>query len=212
MRFLDNLRRIRALLARGGEVPIGDLAVLKTDMTGVDVRPALRPLLEPVRGWLPAIDLDALAALPPNTFGHAYARFMRENGLDPFVVTDAIDAEMRRRNAFGIRYATTHDMFHVLLDYGASWPGEMGVLAFAIGQSYTRAQVLGGVLAWLVYPWRCGFAFGALWRAWRRGLDLGRRAPFLLGVRLEDRFGDDLAAVRRDLSLDAPPAAGSTLA
>ncbi|MFN7145151.1 MAG: Coq4 family protein, partial [Myxococcota bacterium] len=160
MPLFETVRRLRDILARRDTLALGDFAVLKTDLAGVDVRPALRPLLEPVRGWLPPIDLDALAALPPNTFGHAYARFMRANGLAPFTVTDAIDPAMRRRNAFGIRYATTHDMFHVLLDYGASWPGEMGVLAFAIGQGYTRSQLLGGVLAWLIYPFRCRFALG----------------------------------------------------
>ncbi len=212
MRFFENVRRIRTLLAMGDAAPLADIGVLKTDLVGADVRPALRPLLEPVRGYLPPIDLDALAALPPNTFGHAYARFMRDNGLHPFVLTDAIDPAMRRRNTFGIRYATTHDMFHVLLDYGASWPGEMGVLAFAVGQGYTRAQLLAALIAWIVYPFRCGFDLAALGRAWRRGHELGRHAPFLLGVRLEERFGDDLDTVRRDLSLAAPPAAGSALA
>lgn len=211
MSSLDTYRRLRALLAQGSAAPLGDIAVLKSDLAGVDVIPPLRPLLEPVRGYTPTIDLDALAALPPNTFGHAYATFMKRNQLSLFVVSDAIDPAMRRRNAFGIRYAVTHDMFHVLLDYGASWPGEMGVLAFAVAQRYTRAQVIAAVLAWVIYPFRCRFDFGALRRAWRRGYALGARAPFLLGLRLEERFGDDLAALRRELSLDAPPAAGSTL-
>ena len=202
MSWLSTLRRLRAVLADGNNAALGDIAVLKSDLVGVDVVPRLRPLLDPVRGYLPSIDLDALAALPGNTFGHAYAEFVRTHDLSLFVVTDAVDAEMRRRNAFGIRYAVTHDMFHVLLGFGPDWPGEMGVLAFAVGQGYTRAQVFAAAFAWLIYPFRCGFNVGALLRAWRRGYGLGAQAPFLLGLRLEERFGEDLMALRRELSLD----------
>ncbi|MFN3202093.1 MAG: Coq4 family protein [Bradymonadia bacterium] len=201
MRWLDNIRHAKRLYRADPGAHLGDVAVLKCDAFGVDVRPPLREALAPVRGWIPEVDLDRLAELPPNTFGHALARFMRQNQLHPFVITDEIPDDMRRRNAFGIRYATTHDMFHVLLDFDTTWVGEMGVLAFAVGQRYTRWQALGAALAWLIYSVRSGFKLRALWRAWRRGRAAGRRAPFLLGLRLEERFESDLNALRRELRL-----------
>jgi ubiquinone biosynthesis protein COQ4 len=207
MRSLDDLRRAAALYQRDPARHIGDVAVLKFDAFGVGVRPALREALEPVRGWLPRVDLDQLRALPEHTFGGAYARFMDEHQLSLFVVTDEIDAEMRARNAYGIRYATTHDMFHVLLGFDPSWVGEMGVLAFAVGQGYSPNVRLQAVFAWLLYPLWSRFALRALWRAWRRGYDAGRRAPFLLGVRLEDRFAEDLEDLRAELRLTEPAAA-----
>ena len=173
MGWLNNARKAKALYDADKEAHLGDIAVLKTDMGGVDVREPLRPLLDPVRGWTPAVDLEALAQLPPNTFGYAFAAFMRKNGLSPFVITDAIDDDMRRRNAFGIRYATTHDMFHVLLDFDTSWAGELGVLGFAVGQNYTFAQKIAAALAWLLYPIWSGLQIGSLWRAWSRPSSFG---------------------------------------
>lgn len=201
MRWLNDIRRCKVLYRRDPTQHLGDIAVLKADAFGVDVRPELRSRLDAVRGYVPEVDLDALARLPRSTFGRALADFMRANHLSPFRITGEIDDEMRRRNAFGIRYATTHDMFHVLLGFDTSWAGELGVLGFAVGQRYSAWQRLAAVLAWLIYPLRSGLAIPSLWRAWRRGLRAGRRAPFLLGVRLEDRFGDDLEALRGELGL-----------
>lgn len=207
MRFIDDLRRANTLYRQDADAHLGDIAVLKADAFGVDVRPELRAALDPVRGWLPTIDLDALGAMPANTFGYAVAAFMRAHGLHPFVVTDAIDDDMRRRNAFGIRYATTHDLVHVLLGFDTSWAGELGVLGFAVGQGYTPWQRLGAALAWALYPLWSGFRIRALWHAWRRGLAAGRRAPFLLGVRLEERFDEDLDDLRASLGLAPTPPA-----
>lgn len=200
MGVVENTRKIRALM---GDIDahVGDIAVLKADMIRLDARPDLRPRLAPVAGWLPRLDLQRLRALPEGSFGRAYAAFLDANGLSPFVITDAVPPEIVRRNAYGIRYATTHDMFHVLLGFGPDWVGEMGVLAFTVGQGYNRILWLQAAMAWLIYPVRSGLQLRALRDAWRRGYALGRRAPFLLGVRLEDRLGDELHALRRELGL-----------
>lgn len=179
----------------------GDIAILKADLVGLDARPALRPLLAPVRGWLPELSIADLRAKPAGSFGRAYADFLDQHGLAPFRVRH-VDADVIARNTYGIRYATTHDMFHVLLGYGPDWVGELGVLAFTVGQGYHRLLWLQAALAWLIYPVRSGFALGALAAAWRRGYGLGRKAPFLLGVRLEDRLDDDLGALRAELGLE----------
>ncbi len=198
---LANIPRIRALMARDLERHLADVAVLKTDLLGLDAAPRHRAALDGVRGYVPRLDLAALAALPEGTFGRAYATFMRDNGLSPFVLTDAIDDATLRRNAFGIRLATTHDMIHVLLGFDTSWPGELGVLAFSAAQGLSWAQRASMAFAWPLYLVRTGFRFSALRAAARRGAALGRRAPFLLGLRLEERFGDDLDALRRELRI-----------
>lgn len=201
MGFWSNTRRIRALIADDPNAHVGDIAILKMDSIGMDAAPHLRGELAPVRGWLPELDVEGLRALPPHTFGGAYVDFLDAHGLSPFVLSDGIDAEMRERNTYGIRYASTHDMLHVLLGFGPDWVGEMGVLAFTCGQGYHRVLWLQALSAWLLYPFWSGFRLGALWRAWRKGYAVGTRAPFLLGIRLEDRFEDDLEALRAELSL-----------
>ena len=203
MSAYSNFKLAIQLYKQDKNAHLGDIAVLKTDIFGADVRPALRPLLEPVRGWVPEIDLKQLAAMAEGSFGRALADFMMAHQLSPFRLTSALTDEVRRRNAFGIRYATTHDMFHVLLGFDTTWAGEIGVLGFAIGQNYSRFQQVGAWLAWLLYPVLSGFRVRSLWRAWRHGRRVGKQAPFLLGVRLEERFDTPLAALRRELNIEA---------
>lgn len=204
MRFFQNIRRIRAFMAEDIDAHIGDIALLKMDSVGLDIRPSLRAHLDPVRGWAPRLDLPALRALPPNTFGRAYADFIDRHKLAPIVLTSAIDAETLARNAYGLRYATTHDMFHVLLGFAPDTVGEMGVLAFTCGQGFHRVLWLQALFAWLIYPFQSGFKLRALRDAWRRGYAIGQRAPLLLGLRLEDRFEADLGALRAELHLADP--------
>ena len=201
MRLFTHAATIRRLMAEDLNAHVGDIAILKIDSFGLDARPDLRPHLAPVRGWLPSIDVAALRELPEGSFGRAYVGFLDHHGLSPFVLTDAISQEIRSSNAYGIRYATTHDMLHVLLGFGPDWVGEMGVLAFTCGQGYNRTLWLQALAAWLTYPVRSGFRLGALRDAWRRGFQLGRSAPFLLGERLEDRFAEPLETLRTDYRL-----------
>ena len=204
MRFFQNMRRIRAFMAEDIDHHIGDIALLKMDSVGLDIRPSLRSHLDPVRGFAPRLDLPALRALPVRSFGRAYADFLDHYKLAPVVLTSAIDGDTIARNAYGLRYATTHDMFHVLLGYGPDTVGELGVLAFTCGQGYHRLLWLQALFAWLIYPFQSGFKLGALRRAWRRGYALGQRAPLLLGIRLEDRFEADLSALREEFGLADP--------
>lgn len=206
MRFLRNMRLIRAFMAEDLNAHLGDIALLKMDSVGLDIRPGLREQLAPVRGYAPRLDLPALRRLPPGTFGRAYAQFLDEHGLAPIVLSPAIDAETVARNAYGLRYATTHDMFHVLLGYGPDKVGEMGVLAFTVGQGYHGLLWMQALFAWLIYPFQSGFALKGLLAAWRRGYGLGQRAPCLVGLRLEDRFEADLDALRAELLTPSPAA------
>lgn len=189
---------VRAIWALRGDLDAhgGDVAVLKADLVGMNARAELRPRLAAVRDYRPDIDMEALRALPDGTFGRETARFLDDNGLTFVAVSDAVAPEIRERNAYGIRYAATHDLFHVLLGYGPDWVGEMGVLAFTCGQDYTRTLWVQAFFAWLLYPVLSLGRFGALYRAWTAGVAQGRAAPFLLAERLEDLFDRPLDEVR----------------
>ena len=180
---------------------LGDGAILKSEAAGVRATPEVEAKLVAVRGFVPAIDLERLRSLPPGTLGRAYADFMHDNGLHPFRVTDAY-RPLAAKNTFALRYAVTHDLFHVLLGFDTSWTGEMGVLAFACAQRYVRMQSVALALAAILYPlWAPRQAF-AIWRAMRAGLGMGARAQFLLGERLEDRFEEPLAHVRASYAIE----------
>jgi len=204
MGFIGNIGRIRTLMAKDMNAHIGDIAVLKMDGVSMAARPEHRDAMLALGDYNPVVDLDALAAMPENSFGYAVATFMRDNDLSPFVFTDEIDADMRRRNAFGIRLAQTHDLVHVLADFGTDWPGEMGVYAVQYAQRWSVWSPVLALATMVFYPFFTFFALGDLRRAWRRGVALGQRAPFLLGERLEDQFDQPLVEVRRRYNLVDP--------
>lgn len=181
---------------------LGDFAILKADALGAQADPAVRAQLEPVVGYYPPIDLEALSQLPEGSFGYEYAHHMQTNHLSPFSVSPTLEA-VARRNVFALRYAITHDIFHVLLGFDTSYAGEMGVLAFAVAQGYSRSQRLALGLASALYPLLAPAQRRAIAASRRRGLALGQQAGFLLGQRFEDQWELPLDTVRRQLGLPA---------
>lgn len=181
---------------------IGDVPVYKSELGRTRAYPEIEARLDPVRGYMPRIDLEALARLPDGTFGREYARFLAANGLHPIVPTDRVDPAMIARNAFGVRYAVIHDMVHVITGFDASWPGEAGVWAFMGAQGYSRSFRIASIFALLVAPFRTPLRLREVWRAWQRGRAMGRRARLVLVERLEERFEQRLADVRAELRIE----------
>ncbi len=107
---------------------------------GAKVNPSIADKMEKVRGYYPTIDLSELIQLPPGTFGHEYASYMQRNQLQPINVSPKL-TEIPQNNVFALRYAVTHDIFHVLLGFDTSYAG-IGVLAFAVAQKYSRSQAI----------------------------------------------------------------------
>jgi ubiquinone biosynthesis protein COQ4 len=130
-----------------------------------------------------ALDLEALARLPEGTLGHAFARYFRDNGLEPFVTAFPIESDV---DYLSKRYRETHDLFHVITGYATDERGEMELQAFVLGNLGVRQAAL--ILAYSLPRQlrRRGLAgagddLGRLRAAFRRG----RRSRELLGVRFE---------------------------
>lgn len=155
-------------------------------------------------------DRARLEALPVGSFGHEYARFMREGGIEPEGLVEACEERERlredvadpEREWFFARLRDMHDLWHVLTGYGRDLAGEDANLAFTWAQTGNRG--IGAiVLASLVLGPKTLDLFWPryLLRAWRRG----RRASLLAAARYEELFALPLAEVRRRLGV-APPA------
>ncbi len=197
--------KIRQLLSAFQEAAqdnpnLGDLAILKADAVGARANPQVMAQLQSVAGYHPPIDLDNLLALPKDSFGYAYAHHMRHNALQPFTVSAEREA-LAQQNVFALRYAVTHDIFHVLLGFDTSYAGEMGVLAFAVAQDYSRFQHLGLWIASLLYPMLAPQQTRQIAENRRLGHQLGKRAKFLLGYRFEELWERSLQDVRQELNL-----------
>ena len=179
----------------------GDFALLKADAMGARANPVIADKMEEVKGYYPSIDLLELIQLPPGTFGYEYASYMQHNQLQPIIVSPKL-AAIAQNNAFALRYAVTHDMFHVLLGFDTSYAGEIGVLAFAVAQKYSKSQAIALWLARVLYPILAPRQFKAIQANVRRGKLLGQQANFLLNYRFEDRWEESLTKLRKELGLD----------
>jgi ubiquinone biosynthesis protein COQ4 len=179
---------------------LGDFAILKADALGAKVDPAVATQLRSVVGYHPPIDLEQLGRLPEGTFGRVYADHMQANQLQSFNVSPEL-AAVAQRNVFALRYAVTHDIFHVLLGFDTSYAGEIGVLAFAAEQGYSQSLQLSLKVARILYPILAPQQRQAIAANLQRGRELGREAKFLLGYRFEDHWEEPIDVVKAELGL-----------
>jgi ubiquinone biosynthesis protein COQ4 len=149
-----------------------------------------------------------LQRLPVDSFGRGYLDYLDRTGFEPDGLV-GIKAEMEAyaesigealpildpaREWFRMRGILTHDLWHVLTDYGTDPLGETALLAFSCAQAPGRANRLLLFGAGLRSSFEAGAGFPRyLYQAWRRG----RRAAWLPALSYEDLLGQPLEAVRR---------------
>jgi ubiquinone biosynthesis protein Coq4 len=193
-----NLRKLVAMfrVARAG-APLGDVAVLKID--ALDVPSGIvGKLIAPT----PQHDLDTLRCLPASLLGGAYARFLDANHIEPLVVTDATK-ERVRENPYAMRYTATHDLHHVVTGFDTGLAGEVGVLAFTIGQgSAPMGRALFRFVV-LLFSLLSPFQAARIRRNARLGVAMGRRAALVIAEPLESWFQRPLVDVREELGIAA---------
>lgn len=148
------------------------------------------------------VDWDALRALPPDTLGGAYARYLDENGLDPDLfqappgLPDTVSYIAKRTRQ-------THDIWHVLTGYKPDVAGEIALQAFTFAQTQMPSSGLIALFGSLKFAPRAPRAvFMTI-----DGLRRGRRARFLTTVRWEDHWQDTLDDVRRMFGIEPARAA-----
>jgi len=142
-----------------------------------------------------------LAALPPGTLGHEYARFLEANNLSPtylrLVPGETPSGFLLRR----IR--ETHDIWHVVVDFDTSKPGEIGILAFGLAQFRSPVAALISGAAFIVTLSREPEKFSEMMDAFIRGYERGRRARFLLATKFEEIWSQPLGQLRAQLGFAA---------
>jgi len=152
-------------------------------------------------------DRAALAALPAGSFGRAYLDYLERTGLDPGglvklkgemeayakSVGESLPALDATREWFRVRGLLTHDLWHVLTDYGTDGFGEAALLAFSYAQLPGRANrlLVFGATVRSMAETNLGFA-RYIFQAWRRG----RAAVWLPALPYEELLDQPLDAVR----------------
>lgn len=126
------------------------------------------------------LDLEALEKLPAGTFGHTFARYYREKGLQPIVTLSPPknDAEYIAK-----RLRETHDFIHLVTGYGTDVMGEMDVQGFTLGNLHLRTSLVillntARELPQHVPDFNAAVYARRLWAAFRRGANSRQLASF----------------------------------
>lgn len=150
-------------------------------------------------------DREALRALGPGSFGHAYACYMDRERLDGDALAETVDEaygpEDEELHYVRARIRDSHDLWHALTGYGADPLGEGAIVAFSLGQVPQNVLYALGALM-LIAPMALLPRHALAWprymfQAWRRG----RRANWLLAEPLEDLLALPLDEARRRLGI-----------
>jgi ubiquinone biosynthesis protein COQ4 len=144
------------------------------------------------------IDLEAFAALPEGTLGHAYASFLRSRGLTPEVF-DEPPADVRDPRAQYViqRMRQTHDLWHVVTGCNTDTPGEVQLQAF----TYAQVRAPSTLILTAVGTLRSLRTKPTLAREAFRAFRAGSRAERLVVFPWEDHWATPLAEVRAMLGL-----------
>jgi len=155
-------------------------------------------------------DHGGLRALPEGSFGRTYLSFMEETGLDAEGLIEAEEAGTLAqadldpdRQWLADRGRDSHDLWHVLTEYGRDEAGETGLLAFTYAL-YSNPGIAVILLASaLIGPKTLNFAFDRyLLRAFRRG-----KAANLKFAPYEEWLSLPLDEVRRRAGIIPPEVA-----
>ena len=146
------------------------------------------------------IDLDALAALPADTLGHAYASFLRSRGLTP-AVFDAPPSEVSDPRVQYVvqRLRQTHDLWHVVTGHDTDAPSEVALQAFTFAQVRAPSSAILATVGML----RAIRLKPTLPRDVAKSFRLGLRAERLAAFPWEDHWATPLHEVRRLLGIPA---------
>lgn len=146
------------------------------------------------------IDVDALSRLPPGTLGRAFADFVRQEGIDPAVLTDRA---LGQAAWIPVHLLEVHDVWHVVLGLGTSVVDEVELLSFMLAQLPETRMAPFAIATALVrgalgHP---GLPPARVLDAIRRGAETGRNADLFFGVDWSARWALPLDAVRAELGV-----------
>lgn len=137
------------------------------------------------------VDLDALRAMPEDTLGGAYVRYLDRNGLDPDLFQPPPGLPEIPRFV-SQRMRQVHDVWHVLTGYAPDVAGEVALQAFTFANTGMPASAFIAFFGTLRFLPRAPELL-------RRSLDAyerGREAAFLATVRWEDHWHERVEDVR----------------
>jgi len=165
--------------------------------------PALAALYR--EGYDPALEPESLERLPDGTLGREYARFVRENQIDPLGnLLSLRDPKNLLEYQFRRAYKL-HDVMHVVLGCDATALGEVPIVAYSLGQARSgagRAPAMALAVLMLHLALRKPEQVPPAVRLAGEWMKRGEATPGYASHRLEDWMARPVAEVR-ELVLNA---------
>ncbi|MBV7259876.1 Coq4 family protein [Erythrobacter crassostreae] len=154
-------------------------------------------------------DHETLRKTPKGSLGHAYCDFMESEGLSAAGLVAESDKLGRTKyddlvQWFGDRSRDTHDLFHVLTDYGRDALGEQCVLLFTHGQSPTQGHLLIGYAGSANIKKMAWGSKAPVMGAVRQAKKTGKGAPRLIEQPIRELLKLPLEDVRAALNIPEP--------
>jgi len=144
--------------------------------------------------------LDDLDQLPAGTLGKTYAQHMMSNKLNPdfYEVIDITDDV----TYFTMCMRETHDIWHVVSGFGIDVPGELGLQAFTLAQTYSPVStvLVGGAM--FLAPFKNLNSVSEIYNQVTKGWTLGSNAKTIFGTDWEKLWDKPLDQIRRDFNVN----------
>jgi len=161
------------------------------------------------RRYLPPIldDHSWIEALPENSLGKAYMRFMKQEQLSAQGLVQESDKFRENANAYEDdfdwytkRLRDTHDLFHILTGYGRDPLGEACLLGFTYPQHKARGFLIVGAMATLEVRQR-GCKEINIWACFKEGRLHGKLAKVIAEHDLISLMHEPLETARERLGI-----------
>jgi ubiquinone biosynthesis protein Coq4 len=212
-------------LAAGGAADAANVFELSRRLKGNPMRRCLRRLqrdpaaaaLIQSRQLCAPYDVTAMKVLPRGSLGHTYATVMEAMGYDIDFFPDPAFYNNLESDADYVNYRVyaTHDIHHIISGYSLDNFGETGVISISVGQfsfpGFSFLNLMGLMLNFFdtaqadedfatagEYAGSIGYTYDLI----TQGMEMGIRARPLFPVIWEERMGQNLEELRRELGIE----------
>jgi len=150
------------------------------------------------------VDMDKLALLPEGTFGHAYVTWLERCGVTPDTREPVHYIDDPELAYVMQRYRECHDFYHCLCSLPVSVEYELALKFFEFANFGLPSTALSATAAIRLSPQKRARLF-AEYVPW--ALKCGSSARSLITVYWEERWGQNVEEMKRELGVWDPPEA-----
>jgi len=149
------------------------------------------------------IDIQTLEQMDKNTFGYAYAMFLKKNGFDPDMRADVKYVSHEELRYVMLRYRQSHDYYHVITDLPPTVPGELALKYAELFQTGLPVCALSATVGSL----KLGEEERRIWYdaylPW--AVKVGKEGKKWMNIYWEEEFDQDLEGLRKRIGVDIAP-------